>query len=71
MTWEIFLGIVEIISLIVLVGGFIFKMGGILSELKEQNKNHIAFEIEAKAEHKEIQSTLNDHETRITVLEEK
>lgn len=71
MTWEIFLGIVEIISLIVLVGGFIFKMGGILSELKEQNKSHIAFEIEAKAEHKEIQNTLNDHETRITVLEEK
>lgn len=71
MTWEILLGLIEVVAFVALLGGFIFKMGGILSELKEQNKSHVAFETEAKIEHREIQHTLNDHETRITVLEEK
>lgn len=82
MTWQIFLGVVEVVAFVIAVGAIIAKASAIttalqvaIGELRETLKD---FKLSSNATHKEHSEkleehgkTLADHEVRIHILEER
>ena len=73
MSWEIFLGIVALVSFVGTIGLWISKLAKTLavlettiSTLKEVIKE---FKESSSAVHQELQDKVNDHEKRIIILE--
>ena len=81
MTWQIFLGIIEVVGFVIAIGTLVAKMSSVIAALKvmvEELRGALKkFEDNATATHKELSSKLDDHsekiydhEVRIHVLEE-
>lgn len=75
MTWEIFLGIVALVSFIGTVGLWISKLSKVLAVL-ETTVGSLAeaikeFKANSKVEHKELHRRIDNHESRILILETK
>lgn len=75
MTWEIFLGISALVAFMIAVGSIISKaaqmfatLNATINMLSETLKE---FKKDSKTEHKELHDKIEDHETRIRILEVK
>jgi uncharacterized protein YlxW (UPF0749 family) len=73
MTWEIFLGISTLVAFMIAVGTIISKasqsvatLNATINILSETLKE---FKTDSKTEHKEMHDKIEDHETRIGILE--
>ena len=71
MTWEIFLGIVALVSFIIAIGGIIYKLSKVLTSL-EASVNSLSETLkDSKKDRKAMHEKLNDHDKRIEILEYK
>lgn len=75
MTWEIFLGIVALVSFVSAIGAIVFKASKVLTSL-EVSVNGLSdtlkdFKTDSKADRKELHDKIDDHEQRIGKLEVK
>lgn len=73
MTWEIFLGISALVAFVIAVGGIIAKasqmfatLNAAINMLTETLKE---FKKDSKTDRKELHDRVDDHETRIGILE--
>ena len=73
MTWEIFLGISALVAFVIAVGTIISKashtfatLNTTISMLSDTLKE---FKKDSKTDHKELHDKIEDHETRIRILE--
>lgn len=69
MTWEIFLGIVALVGFVVSIGGIIYKLSKVLTSLDITVKGLSETLKDSKSDRKEMHKKIDDHETRINVLE--
>lgn len=73
MTWEIFLGISALASFVIAIGTIVFKASKALTSL-EATVNVLSetlkdFKKDSKSDRKELHDKIDDHETRIGILE--
>ncbi len=75
MTWEIVLGIIALVGFMISVGAIIAKasqmfaaLNAAINMLTETLKE---FKKDSKADRKELHDVVDDHETRIVILETK
>lgn len=73
MTWEIFLGISALASFVIAIGTIVFKASKVLASL-EATVNGLSetlkdFKKDSKSDRKELHDKIDDHETRIGILE--
>lgn len=73
MTWEIFLGISALVAFVIAIGSIVSKasqmvatLNATITSLSETLKE---FKKDSKTEHKELHDKIDDHETRIGILE--
>ena len=73
MTWEIFLGISALVAFVIAIGGIIAKasqmfatLNAAINMLTETLKE---FKKDSKTDRKELHDRVDDHETRIGILE--
>lgn len=71
MTWEIFLGIVALVTFLIAIGGIIYKLSRVLTSLDVTVKGLSETLKDSKTDRKEMHEKLDDHETRISILETK
>ena len=71
MTWEIFLGIVALVGFVVSIGGIIYKLAKVLTSLDITVKGLSETLKDSKTDRKEMHKKIDDHETRIVILETK
>lgn len=71
MTWEIFLGIVALVTFLIAIGGIIYKLSRVLTSLDVTVKGLSETLKDSKTDRKEMHEKLDDHETRIVKLETK
>lgn len=75
MTWEIFLGISALVAFVSAIGAIIFKASKLFTSLETTisilSDTLKEFKKDSKSEHKEMHDKINDHETRIRILEHK
>lgn len=69
MTWEIFLGIVALVGFLISIGGIIYKLSKVLTSLDITVKGLSETLKDSKSDRKEIHKKIDDHETRIGILE--
>ena len=73
MTWEIFLGISALVAFVIAVGGIISKASQMFATLNATinilSDTLKEFKKDSKSEHKEMHERIDDHETRIGILE--
>lgn len=71
MTWEIFLGIVALVGFLISIGGIIYKLSKVLTSLDVTVKGLSETLKDSKTDRKKMHEKLEDHETRISILETK
>ena len=69
MTWAIFLGIVELVTFLIAIGVIIAKASQTMASLKAAVDMLIEQLKDSKSDRKELHSKVDDHETRIGILE--
>ena len=69
MTWEIVAGLIAISSCLIGLGTVVFKFSKALTALEAAIVALKEFKTDSKAEHKELNDKINNHETRIEILE--
>lgn len=69
MSWEIVVGLITLCTFLISFGTILVKLTSSITKLDLTMKQFWIFKDSAEEEHKEIHETLNNHETRITVLE--
>jgi septal ring factor EnvC (AmiA/AmiB activator) len=71
MTWGIFLGIVELVTFLIAIGVIIAKASQTMASLKAAVDMLIEQLKDSKSDRKELHGKVDDHETRIGILEHK
>lgn len=75
MTWEIFLGIVALVAFVISVGTIISKASQMFATLNATitmlSDTLKEFKKDSKTDRKELHDVVDDHETRIVILETK
>lgn len=71
MTWEIFLGIVALVTFLIAIGGIIYKLSKVLTSLEATVNSLTETLQDSKTDRKEMHKKIDDHETRIVKLETK
>lgn len=71
MTWEIFLGIVALVTFLIAIGGIVFKLAKVLTSLESTVKSLKETLDDSKDDRKGMHKKIDDHETRIVKLETK
>lgn len=75
MTWEIFLGISALVAFIIAVGTIISKASNMFATLNTTinalSDTLKEFKKDSKTDRKELHDMVDDHETRIVILETK
>lgn len=73
MTWEIFLGISALVAFVIAVGGIISKASNMFATLNTTinllSDTLKEFKKDSKTDRKELHERVDDHETRIGILE--
>lgn len=73
MTWEIFLGISALVAFVIAVGGIISKASNMFATLNTTinllSDTLKEFKKDSKTDRKELHDKIEDHETRIRILE--
>ena len=75
MTWEIFLGIAALVAFVISVGAIISKAAQMFATLNATinllSETLKEFKKDSKTDRKELHDKIDDHETRIGILEVK
>ena len=73
MTWEIFLGISALVAFVIAVGSIISKASQVFATLNATinmlSETLKEFKKDSKSDRKELHDRVDDHETRIGILE--
>lgn len=69
MTWEIFLGIVALVTFLIAIGGIVFKLAKVLTSLEATVKSLKEMLDDSKDDRQGMHKKLDNHETRLTRLE--
>lgn len=73
MTWEIFLGISALVAFVIAIGSIVSKASQVVATLNATitslSDTLKEFKKDSKTEHKELHDKIDDHETRIGILE--
>lgn len=71
MTWEIFLGIVALVGFLISICGIVYKLSKVLASLETTVKSLTETLNDSKDDRKELHAKVDNHETRLVILETK